>query len=71
MATYSTTDEPLTHPEDWREPPAEPEPWMPPEPAPVSRKLSKRIREELFQPRYLVIAGIILLLIILQVWVLF
>lgn len=71
MATFSTTDEHVSRPEELQAPPAQPEERMSDEPAPDAKSVSARVRDELWQPRYAVIAGIAGLLIILQVWILF
>jgi hypothetical protein len=71
MATFSTADEPLTRPEDWNEAQPEPAPAMPDEGIAAPRPLATRVRDELWQPRYAVVAAIVVILVALQLWILF
>jgi hypothetical protein len=72
MATSSTADEPRTRADEWHEP--EPDQSLaesPPATAPESRPVVSRVRDELWQPRYAIVAAIVLVLIALQIWILF
>ena len=71
MATIPTADEPLTKSGDWQNPQPEPVAWMPDEEPSAPLPLSARIRAELWHPRYAILAGIVVLLIVLQIWILF
>ena len=71
MATSSTADESLARPDDWHEAQADPAPALPEEPIPAPSPLATRIRDELWQLRYAVVAGIVIILIALQLWILF
>jgi hypothetical protein len=73
MATFSTADDPLTRPDDWPEAQSEPAPARPDQDVSdlIPRPLATRIRDELWQPRYAVVAAIVIILIALQLWILF
>ncbi len=71
MATFSTTDDPVAEAEDWQSLPVEADTPALIEPVRNVQSPIDRIRVEIWQPRYLILAGIILFLILLQIWVLY